>query len=144
MQSASNPGMSIIMKANLLKFFSTAALSLLVSLAAYAADVIVIANPGVNLSAGDVRDIFLGEKQFAGSTRLSPVDNAALQESFLSKLIQMTSAKYTGIWTKKAFRDGLTAPAMKSGDAEVIEYVKRTPGAVGYVANAPAGVNIVK
>jgi ABC-type phosphate transport system substrate-binding protein len=56
----------------------------------------------------------------------------------------MNSAKYAGIWTKKAFRDGLTAPAMKSGDAEVIEFVKRTPGAVGYVSSSPSGVNIVK
>jgi ABC-type phosphate transport system substrate-binding protein len=132
------------MKATILRLVSAATLTLLVSYSAYAGDVVIIANSSVNLSAGDVRDVFLGEKQFAGSTRLTPVDNAALQESFLSKLILMTNAKYTGIWTKKAFRDGLTAPAMKSGDAEVIEYVKRTPGAVGYVANAPAGVNIVK
>lgn len=132
------------MKTIIFRFVSAATLTLLVSHSAYAGDLVVIANSGVSLSASDVRDVFLGEKQFAGSTKLTPVDNAAQQENFLSKLMQMTSAKYSGIWTKKAFRDGLTAPAMKSGDAEVIEYVKRTPGAVGYVGSSPGGVNIVK
>lgn len=132
------------MKATILRFISTTTLALFASHSAYAGDLVVIANSGVSLSASDVRDVFLGEKQFAGSTKLMPVDNAAQQESFLSKLMQMPSAKYTGIWTKKAFRDGLTAPAMKSSDGEVIEYVKRTPGAVGYVGSSPGGVNIIK
>lgn len=127
-----------------LRFISSAALVLMAAQSVFAGDVVVISNPGVNLSANEVRDVFLGEKQFAGSVKLTPVDNAALQESFLSKMIQMNSVKYAGIWTKKAFRDGLTAPAMKSGDAEVIEFVKRTPGAVGYVGSSPSGVNVVK
>lgn len=127
-----------------LRFISTVALVLMAAQSVFAGDVVVISNPGVNLSENEVRDVFLGEKQFAGGVKLTPVDNAALQESFLSKMIQMTSAKYAGIWTKKAFRDGLTAPAMKSGDAEVIEFVKRTPGAVGYVGSSPGGVSIVK
>jgi ABC-type phosphate transport system substrate-binding protein len=121
-----------------------AALLILLSQSAWAGDLVIIANVGINLTVSDIRDVFLGEKQFAGSTKLSPVDNAALQDSFLSKLIQISSTKYAGIWTKKAFRDGLSAPAMKSGDAEVIEFVKRTPGAVGYVSINPSGVNIIK
>lgn len=132
------------MKATIFRLFSAATLSLVVTHSAYAGDLTIISNSGTNISAGDVRDIYLGEKQFAGSTKLVPVDNAALQESFLSKLMQMPGTKYSGIWTKKAFRDGLTAPAMKSGDAEVIEFVKHTPGAVGYVGSTPSGVNIIK
>jgi ABC-type phosphate transport system substrate-binding protein len=58
--------------------------------------------------------------------------------------MQMDAAKYNNIWTKKSFRDGLTPPAVKSGDAEVTEFVKRTPGAVGYVSSTPAGVKIIQ
>ena len=126
------------MKAIIFRLVSAAALALLVSHSAYAGDLVVIANTGVSLSASDVRDVFLGEKQFAGSTKLTPIDNAALQDDFVS------DSKYTSLWTKKAFRDGLTPPALKSGDAEVIEYVKRTKGAVGYVSSSPSGVNIIK
>jgi ABC-type phosphate transport system substrate-binding protein len=132
------------MKAIIFRFVSAAMLTLSVSHSAYAGDLVVIAHSSVSLSANEVRDVFLGEKQFAGSTKLVPVDNAAQQENFLSKLMQMPSTKYNSIWTKKAFRDGLTAPAIKSSDREVIEYVKRTPGAVSYVSSSPGEVNIIK
>jgi ABC-type phosphate transport system substrate-binding protein len=105
--------------------------------------IVVISHPAVTVAEADVRDIFLGEKQFAGPTKLVPVDNSSLQETFLSKLIRLDAAKYANVWTKKAFREGMTAPPMKGSDAEVVEFVKRTPGAIGYVKAAPAGVNVV-
>ena len=106
---------------------------------AAAADLYVIANPAVDLQSGDVRDVFLGEKQFAGSVRLHPVDNAAAQEAFLSKVLNLSPAAYTTAWTKKAFRQGLTQPPLRANDAEVIEFVRRTEGAVGYVGRTPPG-----
>jgi len=132
------------MKTISFRFFSAALLALSLFQAAYAADVFVISNSGIIISAGEVKDVFLGEKQFAGGTKLVPVDNAALQASFLSKYMNLAADKYNSMWTKKSFRDGLTPPAVKQSDAEVIEYVKRTPGAVGYVSSVPAGVNLSK
>lgn len=108
------------------------------------AEVVVIANPATQVAPADVVDIFLGEKQFAGSTKLVPVDNGPQQELFLGKVLKLDSGKYSSKWAKKSFREGLNPPAVKSGDLEVIEYVKRTPGAVGYVASAPAGVTVVQ
>ena len=104
----------------------------------------VITHTGTTLSAGEVREVFLGEKQFAGGTKLVPVDSLAGQEEFLSKVLSMDRTRYTAVWTKKAFREGLVQPAQKSGDAEVLEFVRRTPGAVGYVGIAPSGVNVVQ
>ena len=132
------------MKSAILKYFSAPLLALFFAQGANAGDVVVISNPGITISAGEVKDIFLGEKQFAGGTKLVVIDNAATQEAFLSKFMQIDTAKYNNIWTKKSFRDGLTPPAVKSGDAEVTEYVKRTPGAVGYVSNTPSGVNVTR
>lgn len=113
--------------------------------AAFAAqgEVFVIAHPSAAIGAGDVRDIYLGDKQFAGSTKLVPVDNGPAQEEFVGKALKMESAKYNSAWTKKSFREGLNPPAVKSGDLEVIEFVKRTPGAVGYVRSPPSGVPVV-
>jgi len=108
------------------------------------ADQYVIAHPGTTLTPAEVREVFLGDKQFAGSVKLVPVDSAAVQEQFIAKVLGMDKTKYTSAWTKKAFRDGLTQPPLKSGDTEVIEFVKRTPGAVGYVSAAPSGVNVVQ
>ena len=111
--------------------------------AAQAADLYVISNSGTTISASDIREVFLGEKQFAGSIKLVPVDNAAVQEQFLARVMKMEAAKYTSSWTKKSFRDGVSPPAIKGSDADTIEFVKQTAGAVGYVGTSPAGVNVV-
>ena len=111
---------------------------------AYAADIYVISNSGVKIPDAQVADVFTGDMQTADGKKLVPVDNAALQGEFLSKVLGMSSDKYTSNWRKRAFRDGLNAPETKSSDAEVIGYVKSTPGAVGYVESAPAGVNVIK
>jgi ABC-type phosphate transport system substrate-binding protein len=132
------------MNSTILRFFSVAILALCFAQSASAADVVVISNPDTTISADEIKDIFLGEKQFAGSAKLVVIDNASAQSGFLAKFMQMDAAKYNNIWTKKSFRDGLTPPAVKSGDAEVIEYVKRTPGAVGYVSSNPTGVKIIQ
>ncbi len=108
------------------------------------AQLVVIAHPALAISADDVREIYLGEKQFQGGVKLAPADNAALQEQFLARVLMLDAARYGALWTKKAFRDGLSAPALKSGDLEVIEFVRRTPGAVGYVRSAPPDVRIVQ
>lgn len=110
---------------------------------ATAADIYVICNSGVKLDASEVRDVFLGEKQFAESVRIMPVDNFAAQPEFLSRVIKLNASKYNTTWTKKSFRDGVNPPPLKASDAEVIEFVKRTPGAIGYVSNAPGGVTVV-
>jgi len=108
------------------------------------AQLAVIAHPSAAISAEDVRDIYLGDKQFQGGVKLVPVDNAALQQQFLAKVMELDAARYGAVWAKKAFREGLSAPARKSNDLEVIEFVRRTPGAVGYVASAPPDVRVVQ
>lgn len=109
------------------------------------ADLYVIAHNASIVSAVDIREIYLGEKQFGtGNVRLVPQDNNAAQAEFLAKLLVMDGQKYSATWTKKAFRDGLNPPAMRVTDADTIEAVKRTPGAVGYVLTAPTGVAVVQ
>ena len=107
------------------------------------ADVFVISNAS-GVAAADIKDIFLGEKQFAGALKLDPVDNAAAQAQFASKALQMDVAKYNSAWAKKAFRDGINPPAVKGSDLEVIQYIKANPGAVGYVISSPpADVKVI-
>jgi hypothetical protein len=112
--------------------------------AAAASDVFVICSSGVTLLAGEVRDVFIGEKSFAGAVKLAPADNGAAQAAFLEKVLRLDVAKYASIWTKKSFRDGANPPPVKSSDAEAIAYVKQTPGGCSYVATAPGtGVTVV-
>jgi hypothetical protein len=127
------------------------AVGLTISLAAAStlarAEVYIIANPATAVSASDIKDIFTGQKQFAGATKLTPVDNASIQEVFLANALRMDPGRYNTIWTKKSFREGLNPPFVKSGDAEVLEFVRKTPGGVGYVSSPPPGsvsiINII-
>jgi hypothetical protein len=111
---------------------------------AHAGDLYIACSAGVTLAMADVRDVFLGEKQFAGPVKLLPVDNGAAQTEFLAKVMKMDAIKYTTAWTKKSFRDGSTLPPAKGSDGEIVEYLKHTPGGCGYLGVAPpAGLTLV-
>jgi len=121
-----------------------AALFCVGSVATRAADLYVICNSGVSISAGDVRDVFLGEKQFAGTVKLVPADNSSAQQAFLERVMKMDAAKYATSWTKKSFRDGINPPPVEGSDVEALAFVKRTPGGCSYVTTAnPVGVAII-
>jgi hypothetical protein len=115
-----------------------------VAVPAYAGDIYVVCNPAAAVQAADVRDVFLGDKQFAGAVKLQPADNGAAQADFLAKVLKMDAGKYATAWTKKSFRDGVNAPPVKGSDGEALEFVRRTPGACSYTSSAPgAGVTVV-
>lgn len=114
------------------------------SAASQGQDLYVICHPSVSLSMTDLRDVFLGEKQFAGAVVLALADNSAARDTFLDRVLKMDYSKYVTAWTKKAFRDGVNPPAVSGSDAEALEYVKRAPGRCSYVTMAPGpGVLIV-
>lgn len=103
----------------------------------------VIAHPSVDLSAAEIRDVFLGERQWLGDLKLVPVDNLAAHHQFLAKVLQTDVPKYAARWIRKSFREGLAAPLVKGSDAEVTAFVRSTPGAVGYVSTPSAGVKVL-
>lgn len=109
------------------------------------ADLVVVAHPHVRLTMSDVRDAYVGEKEFSGQIRLIPVDNTSVRLTFLERALSMNARQYETLWVKKAFRDALTPPASIASDADVLAFIARTPGAVGYVSSLPAsaGVTIV-
>jgi ABC-type phosphate transport system substrate-binding protein len=108
------------------------------------AELYIICNSTLQIDSGEVKEIFKGDKTFSGSTKLVPVDNAAAQDAFLS-MMGMEASRYNTIWTKKSFREGLIPPTVKAGDIEVIEFVRKTPGSIGYVSTPPAtGVTVIR
>lgn len=113
------------------------------SAAAMGADLYVIASPEVRLSGEQVREVFLGKRQFAGDVLLRPVDNVPARPEFVSRALQMDVVRYESHWTRKSFREGMHPPSLKSSDRDVINYVSHTRGALGYVTAAPADANII-
>jgi hypothetical protein len=107
-------------------------------------DLFVVCHAGVTLAAADVRDVYLGEKEFVNTVRLMPVDNIAEQSEFLDKVLRMNAAKYATTWAKKSFRDGINPPVTLANDAAVLEFIRRTPGGCGYLGIAPLeGVAVI-
>jgi hypothetical protein len=109
------------------------------SAAAVTSDLYVVCNVNVSLRPSDIREVFIGEKSFAGAVRLTPADNLAAQAAFLGKVVKFSADKYTSLWTKKSFRDGANPPLIMVNDAEAIAYVRQTPGACSYVDIVPPG-----
>lgn len=110
---------------------------------AFAGEVFVISNGVATMTAEELKEVFLGESQFAGTLKLQPVDNAGAQAEFLARVLNMAAQKYVSVWRKKAFLEGLNAPPMKATDAEVVNFVKTHGGAIGYVTTPPQGVHVV-
>ena len=102
----------------------------------------VIAHPFVSLSGDDIRNVYLGEKQLAGSLKLVPVSNRAIQNEFLAKVLQTDETKYQARWIRKRFREGLEPPATLASDAEVLSFVRATPGAIGFVSSSGDGAGV--
>lgn len=111
--------------------------------AARADDLYIICNVQSSITAADVRDLFVGEKQFAGAVKLIPIDNSAAQALFLDRILKMTAAKYSVTWIKKSFRDGINPPVVAGSDAEAAATVRRTPGACSYVTTRPEASLVV-
>lgn len=107
------------------------------------ADGYVIGHLTVNVAPEEVRQIYTGNMQFAGSRRLIPVDNGAVQGEFLYRVMRMDPDRYFALWTRKTFREGVSPPPVMVGDAEVLDFVRRTPGAIGYVGTNPGSANVI-
>ena len=111
---------------------------------AAAGDLLVICHPSVSLQADEVRDVYFGDKAFAGSVKLLPAENNSAQAVFLEKVMKLDAKKYASLWIKKAFRDGSVPPPVKATDPEAVAYVRQTPGACSYVTSPPGdGVTVV-
>jgi hypothetical protein len=110
----------------------------------WAGDLFVVSHPSVTLSADEVREVFMGDKQFAGSVKLAPVENASLQTDFQGKVLKVDAARYASIWSKKGFREGLTPPPVRATDADVLAAIKANPGTLGYVSKPGPDVKVIQ
>jgi len=118
---------------------TTAAIVLLASWQAHAADVKVIANPSVaasSVSAGDVKDVFLLDKDSLGGSHVEPVlaKGGPIHEAFLKEYLGKNDAALQAFYRSLVFTGKGSMPKALASDADVVAYVAKTKGAVGYVS----------
>jgi len=134
----------------LLRFFLLAtALAVFGSLEARAGDIKVIANPSVGastVSADDLKGVFLQEKSsLSDGSHVAPVllKGGAAHEAFVKQYLGKTDDALQTYYRSLVFTGKGSMPKMLGSDAEMVAYVAKTKGAIGYVS-AGASVEGVK
>ena len=129
------------------------ALSLLLwTAAAEAGQFKTIVNRSVStdaLTKQQVSDLFLKKTtRWPDGSAAAPVDQpdtSSVRDSFSNDILGKPVSAIKSYWNKQIFSGRDLPPLEKKSDAEVVEYVRSTPGAIGYVAEGTAtdGVRVV-
>ena len=115
---------------------------------------VVIVHPsvgGANIRRPDLAALFLKTAtRWGDRSPAVPVDQSGtstVRKAFCDSVLGMPVAAALQYWQKQMFGGGaLRPPAVKGSDVEVLAFVEKTEGAVGYVSKAatlPAGVRAV-
>lgn len=115
------------------------AAGLVTSLSAFAADVKIIANPSVKtdaISTEELKSVFLEEKSsLSDGSRVEPVlsRSGAAHDAFVKEYLGKTDASLQTYYRTLVFTGKGSMPKAESSDSDVVAYVARTRGAIGYV-----------
>jgi ABC-type phosphate transport system substrate-binding protein len=119
-----------------------ALLALLVVPAAAASDYIVIVHPGnpaSALSRNEATRLFMRTAtQWPGGQHVKPVDlakSSPVRLAFTKEVLGKSMGALEQYWTQAVFSGRAIPPPEKRSDAEVVAYVRDTPGAIGYVSS---------
>jgi len=117
--------------------------------AAIAGDIVIIGNKYLaesSLKKQDLRDIFLGKKTgWSDNKKIIFViqENPTVTVQFLKNYVHKSATQYASYWKEKVFTGKGTPPKSFSSDKDLIEFVARTEGAIGYVSSVN-GLDTVK
>ena len=119
-------------------FFALAGWTIVLGASAVAGDVKVIANPSVkveSISARELKSLYLGEKSSIHGTHVEPVieRRGPAHEAFLRDYLGQTDDELQKYYEALVFTGRGSMPKTVSSDAEVVAYVAKTRGAIGYV-----------
>lgn len=116
---------------------------------ANAGGIVVIGNSNVpKMNVQTIQRIYMGKVLAVEGIDVRPIAlkrGDAVRNHFLQDMLKQDEDKYTAYWTVRSFVGKGIAPMELQGSANVIEYVKSTPGAIGYIeeANLKSGMNVV-
>ena len=96
------------------------------------------ANPISSLSRQEVSDLFLKKtSEWPGLGRILPVDQpegTAVRESFSKEIHRKSGPAVRAYWQQRIFSGRDVPPPEKDGDQEVLAYVRKNSGAIGYLS----------
>ena len=107
-------------------------------------DVVIIVNKNVadkSISKKDLKDIFLNKKsKWSNGKKVIPVTlkSGDIHKSFLKNYVSKTASQFSKYWKKLVFTGKAKAPKTFKNEKEMLAYVAKTPGAIGYVSSKTA------
>ena len=113
------------------------------------ADVIIIAHqesPESSLSAKELQEIFLGKRvQWADNSTIHPatVKEDTLHKAFLKQYIKKSPSQWLAHWKRLVFTGNGTPPRQFADQKELLDYVAKTSGAIGYIDEEAAAENVI-
>jgi ABC-type phosphate transport system substrate-binding protein len=122
------------------------------SLNASAADLKVIANSSVgtsSVSADELKGVFLATKtSLSDGSHVEPVllKGGATHEAFLKEYVGKTDSAFETYYRSLVFTGKASMPKALASDGDMVAYVAKTKGAIGYVSagSATAGVKTLE
>lgn len=125
-------------------------LAMLLPAATAAADYVVVVHPAItvgSLTRTEATRLFLrSSTQWPGGQSVKPVDQtkgAPVRTAFTKEVLGRSPGAIDQYWTQSVFSGRAVPPPEKRNDAEVLAYVRDTPGAIGYVT-ASANIDGVR
>jgi ABC-type phosphate transport system substrate-binding protein len=108
------------------------------------------ANPAEQLAAQDVARLFLKTtRRWESGTQAQPVDqtlNSPVRQQFTREVLGQTPGQLQEYWLRQTFSGREVPPPVRPTDTAVVEFVRGTEGAIGYVSAdlvLPTGVKAV-
>ena len=111
--------------------------------------VVVIGNPNLtSLDAPTLEKVYTGRIIEVNGVAVTPVNansGSAVRNRFLQAYLNEDEDKYTAYWIVRRYIGKGAPPREISSSAAVINFVKSTPGAIGYIdeTDLQPGVNVL-
>lgn len=136
----------------LVVFMLYAVLTFGATAAAFAGDVLIIANTGVsekNLSPDKIKGIFLGDIPKWGNNEMITLvvcDVEDMHRDFLQKYLKRTESQFRNVWRQNLFTGKGKQPIRTNSVDELIKSVSQISGAIGYIPSGktlPSEVKVI-
>lgn len=105
-------------------------------------DYVIVVHKNVqetSVKRANVEKIFLGKKsRWSDGTKIVPVNlkQGKTYDAFIEQVIQKSTNAYMNYWRKMIFTGKGVMPVSFPEEADVLEYIGRTEGAIGYVSSS--------
>lgn len=118
--------------------------------AAQAEELLVVVHaqaPVDRLTDAQLRQVYLGESSFWGSVKIHPAVLRVppdVYAAFMGAVAGISPGGYEAYWIRKVFREGGMPPRPFDSAADILAYVARTPGGLGFIRRSDLDDSRVK